>query len=420
MARSPRPSLRALRPYLHAVVLGTAIALFSLAFLASIVWLQHLLFRTLPDRLDIADPAWILVVCVTGGGVVGLLNRYVERGRDEAHDIDEAIADSHTAGEGAEQPPRVFFGRVGLGVASLGFGGALGPEAPLIAYVSTLGARVGRLLRMTRDESVQISVAAALGGLFATPLAAGSSLDLDGAGAVTTGRAQRLAPAIVAALAGLLVVRHLVPEDAFHPFESAPGDVPAGIGTGLVAAGVVAVAAALLVRVTIELLGPARALVVRRVPGGAVAHGLLGGLALGIAGAVTPLELFSGHHETQQLIDEAGSRGGWSLVALALVKAALLVVTLACGYFGGQIFPVGFAGAAMALAIGQAVGVDSTITLVAAGFVAGAAVGVRRPVFTLLLMILFFPSGVWPAMALATGAAALVLAWWPAPPPQHH
>jgi len=183
---------------------------------------------------------------------------------------------------------------------------------------------------------------------------------------------------------------------------------------------VVSIAAALLIRVTIELIAPARALVVGRVSGGPIAHGLLGGIALGIVGAITPLELFSGHHETQQLIDEAGSRGSGSLLALALVKVLLLVVLLACGYFGGQIFPMGFAGGALALAIGQMLGFDSTITLVAAGFVAGSAVGVRRPVFTLLLMILFFPSGVWPAMALATGAAALVLAWWPAPPPQHH
>jgi H+/Cl- antiporter ClcA len=416
----PRPSLHGLRPYLHAVVLGTAIALFSLAFLAAMVWLQTLLFRTLPERLDVREPLWILAVCVTGGLLVGVLNRSIERGRDTAHDVDEAIADSHAAAEGADQSPRVFFGRVGLGVVSLGFGGALGPEAPLIAYVSVLGARVGRVLRITRDDSIQLSVAAALGGLFATPLAASASLDLDGEGAVARGRLQRLAPSIVAALAGLLVVRHLIPESAFHPFEASPGDVPAGIGTGLLAAGVVSIAAALLIRVTIELIAPARALVVGRVSGGPIAHGLLGGIALGIVGAITPLELFSGHHETQQLIDEAGSRGSGSLLALALVKVLLLVVLLACGYFGGQIFPMGFAGGALALAIGQMLGFDSTITLVAAGFVAGSAVGVRRPVFTLLLMILFFPSGVWPAMALATGAAALVLAWWPAPPPQHH
>lgn len=419
MAR-PRPSLHGLRPYLHAVVLGTAIALFSLAFLAAMVWLQTLLFRTLPERLDVREPLWILAVCVTGGLLVGVLNRSIERGRDTAHDVDEAIADSHAAAEGADQSPRVFFGRVGLGVVSLGFGGALGPEAPLIAYVSVLGARVGRVLRITRDDSIQLSVAAALGGLFATPLAASASLDLDGEGAVARGRLQRLAPSIVAALAGLLVVRHLIPESAFHPFEASPSDVPAGIGTGLLAAGVVSIAAALLIRVTIELIAPARALVVGRVSGGPIAHGLLGGIALGIVGAITPLELFSGHHETQQLIDEAGSRGSGSLLALALVKVLLLVVLLACGYFGGQIFPMGFAGGALALAIGQMLGFDSTITLVAAGFVAGSAVGVRRPVFTLLLMILFFPSGVWPAMALATGAAALVLAWWPAPPPQHH
>jgi hypothetical protein len=125
----PRPSLPGLRPYLHAVVLGTAIALFSLAFLAAMVWLQTLLFSTLPDRLDVREPLWILAVCVTGGLLVGVLNRSIERGRDTAHDVDEAIADSHAAAEGADQSPRVFFGRVGLG------GSGIADEHAEIRYV---------------------------------------------------------------------------------------------------------------------------------------------------------------------------------------------------------------------------------------------------------------------------------------------
>jgi H+/Cl- antiporter ClcA len=404
------------------VVLGAAIGLFSMLFLRAISALKRLLFIMIPNQLSIGLSTWIIIVCTAGGVVVGLLNRAMVLDRTADVGFDGAVATSQAEGSeaGSAESPRLFFQRVALGISSLGFGGALGPEAPLIEYVSTLGARVGRILKIARDESVQLSVAAALGGLFATPLAASASLDVDGEGAVTPSRAVRLGPGLVAAFTGLLVVRHLAPSGSFHPFEAAPGDTAAGIGTGLVWAGIVAIPAALLIRLTLSALPVARSVVTRRVPGGPVAHGVLGGLVLGIAGAITPLVLFSGHHETQNLLDEAGGRSAASLLGLAALKVLLLVVLLACGYFGGQIFPVGFAGAALALALGQALDVSSTITLVAAGFTAGAAVGVRRPVFTLLLLILFFPTDAWPAMTLATGAAAIVLAWWPAPPPQHH
>lgn len=409
----------ALRPYALAVVLGGAMALFSVAFLFVAFHLQELLFDTIPGRLDLSQRWWIVIVCSVGGLVVGLLNTVGGRQRGEAHDVEESIADAHQAAQGDTGPTDgVFMARVGLGVASLGFGGALGPEAPLIAYVSNLGARLGALLKMAKDESVQLSVAAALGGLFGTPLSVAATVDVDESGSVTGGKLSKIGPTLVAALTGLIVLRQVLPDDVLQPFVAAVGDEASRFGTGLVWAGMAAAAAALVARAALTTLAPARSLVVRHVPGGPVAHGLLGGIVLGLGGFITPLALFSGHHETQELLLDAHTRSTWSLLGLAGLKLVVLVVVLATGWFGGQIFPVGFAGAALALALGHALGVGSEISLVAAGFTAAAAVLIRRPIMTFLLLLIFFPPDAWPTMALATIAAAIVLAAWPAP--QHH
>ncbi|MEX0847224.1 MAG: chloride channel protein [Ilumatobacteraceae bacterium] len=410
----------ALRPYALAVVLGGSMSLFAVAFLFAAFHLQDLLFTTIPGHLDIAPRWWILIVCSTGGLVVGLLNTVGAR-RNEAHDVEEAIADSHRAAQG-DPPPSdgVFVARVGLGVASLGFGGALGPEAPVIAYVSTLGVRVGALLKVAADESVQLSVAAALGGLFGTPLSVAATVDVDDAGGVTGGRLAKIGPVAVAAIAGLIVLRQVLPDQVLQPFVAAAGDGVARFGSGLAWAGLAAGVAALVARATLGLMTPARAMTVRLVPGGPVPQGLLGGIVLGIGGFITPLVLFSGHHETQELLLDAHTRSAWSLLGLAALKLLLLVAVLAAGWFGGQIFPMGFAGAAIALAIGHALGVGSELSLVAAGFTAASAVLIRRPFMTFLLLLIFFPSAAWPSMALATVAAAIVLAVWPPPAPAAH
>ena len=81
-----------------------------------------------------------------------------------------------------------------------------------------------------------------------------------------------------------------------------------------------------------------------------VLRGVIGGLGLGIAGALLPLTLFSGAAETGVLIRRTDEISVMSLIVLAMVKLLVTTLCLATGWKGGYIFPTLFAGAALGTA----------------------------------------------------------------------
>jgi H+/Cl- antiporter ClcA len=52
---------------------------------------------------------------------------------------------------------------------------------------------------------------------------------------------------------------------------------------------------------------------------------------------------------------------------------------------------------------------SATLALVAAGFVAATAVGIKRPVFALLIGFILFPATTWIPMLLATAVAIAII-----------
>ena len=82
-----------------------------------------------------------------------------------------------------------------------------------------------------------------------------------------------------------------------------------------------------------------------------VLRGLLGGLGMGIIGALLPLTLFSGEEQTADLIVHAAEIGVVMLIVLGLAKLFATSLLLATGWKGGYIFPIMFAGVALGLAV---------------------------------------------------------------------
>jgi len=207
---------------------------------------------------------------------------------------------------------------------------------------------------------------------------------------------------MVAGATALLTFVKLLPDSESHPFE-VHGDVAPGFWINLLWCAVAAVLAAGVGRIAQELIPRVRSFAVTRLPGGALALGLVSGSVLAISAMVTPIILFSGHHETQSLLD--GSHSTMALVGLAFLKVIVVVACLAGGWYGGQIFPIAFVGAAIALAFGQLVHSPSTLALTAAGYVAANVVTLRKPLLVVIIFIFFFPPTAWLAMVIAAGIA---------------
>jgi H+/Cl- antiporter ClcA len=254
---------------------------------------------------------------------------------------------------------------------------------------------------------VELSVAGSLGVLFGVPLVLAGIESEEKQERKNLG--QRLVargPEIIAAISSLIVITKLLPEIGIHQFTST-SSTNLEIGIDLLWVALIAILASALGRFVIVSIPKLRSIVVEKLPGGDIPAGLVSGAILGLSALITPLILFSGHHEIQKLLDGSESIG--QLLGITALKILVLVVCLAGGWYGGQIFPLAFIGAGAALVVAELVGSSATLSLVAAGFVAASAVGIRRPLLALILGFVLFPQTTYLAMLLAAAISISML-----------
>jgi len=141
-----------------------------------------------------------------------------------------------------------------------------------------------------------------------------------------------------------------------------------------------------------------------------VLRGLLGGLGLGIIGALLPLTLFSGEEGTAELITHAAEIGVLMLIVLGLVKLFATTLLLATGWKGGYIFPILFASVALGLAVNLLFpGIPVAVTVAAT--MAGALVAaLKAPLFAALFTTVLVQKETAPVIAVAVVVSALLTA----------
>jgi H+/Cl- antiporter ClcA/CBS domain-containing protein len=109
--------------------------------------------------------AWVIVVPVIGGIIVGLMARYGSESI-RGHGIPEAM-EQVLFGQ-SRIPPRVTFLKPLSAAIAIGTGGPFGAEGPIIATGGALGSLVGQLLTTTADERKTLLAAGAAAGMAAT------------------------------------------------------------------------------------------------------------------------------------------------------------------------------------------------------------------------------------------------------------
>jgi H+/Cl- antiporter ClcA len=142
--------------------------------------------------------------------------------------------------------------------------------------------------------------------------------------------------------------------------------------------------------------------------GHVVLRGLIGGLGMGIIGAIWPITLFSGETETAELIDGAAELGVVLLIVLGLVKLFATSLLLATGWKGGYIFPIMFASVALGLAL-DLLFPGIPIAVCVAATVAGALVAaLRAPLFAALFTLVLVQKETAAVVAVAVVVSALL------------
>jgi len=372
-------------------LIGVPVATIAYFFLKVVAEAQHYFYTSLPGDLGFShEPLWWpLPLLALGGLLVGLTIRYLPG------------TGGHKPAEGLKTSPVRPIELPGIilaALATLACGAVLGPEAPLIAMGSGLGALAVWLVKRDAPPTAaaMIGVAgsfAAVSTLFGSPLA-GAFLLMEASGVGGPLLGVVLLPGLLAAGVGALIFVGLDSWTGFGTFSLAIPNIPPfgtptaaqflwAIGIGLVAAVVArAIAgAALTLQPIVErrmvLLTPVVGLVV----GGAAA-------VFAIATVHGSSEvLFSGQSSLPSLIEGASTWTVGALVLLVACKSLAYAASLSC-FRGGPVFPSMFIGAAGGIALSHLPGLP---------MIAGAAMGIgamtvamlRLPLTAVLLTSLF-------------------------------
>ena len=294
---------------------------------------------------------------------------------------------------------------------SLISGGSLGPEAPLADACGGMGTLLSDKLKLDEQGSRTMGYSGVSGMLaaFITSPFSGALLGLESAQGGPGGMATYfwvLFPSLLAS-AVATVVFVLLSGTFFETLYKFPAYAPRLADLVYAAPlGLIGGAVGLLFMLSLRRLQR----LFQPMKGHVVLRGLLGGLGMGLIGALLPLTLFSGEEQTADLIVHAAEIGVLMLIVLAFMKLLASSLLLATGWKGGYIFPIMFASVALGLAVNllfPAVPVAVTVAATMAGALVAA---LKAPLFAALFTTTLVQKETAAVIAVAVVASALLAA----------
>lgn len=361
-------------PALRTTLLAALYGLVAGAAAAAVLWLMGVVSDMVWSG---SRPRWYVFVMVMAGGMLIAVLRHWYAGEGLAEQIEATTRRAHA------RKARDALLLALMAIVAVGFGGAVGPEAGILAVVSELSALVSMLIARNAAEErfiAETGATGALGGLYGSP-----------PGGAMLSQEQREAPrwqvylAGVAGLLGFLVTAGwILPGNPIRI--ELPEHVSTRDGSDMLGAILPAIVGAAIGLLFVLMLPQIEKRLSRL---GNIHVQTIAGTALFAAlAACFPILLFSGHHELDAMLLWAQSAGIGLLLLLALLKALALALCLASGWRGGAAFPLLFigaaAGAATLVLIPQ---IPVTVALVA-GMSAALTVGMGRPIAAMLIAVL--------------------------------
>jgi H+/Cl- antiporter ClcA len=314
-----------------------------------------------------------------------------------------------TDAPGAEPPPPPDLAALVtillVGAGSLVAGASLGPEAPLVAVATGLGAWAAG--RSGLGPGARVLVLASVGALLVAFF--GSLIPILIPLAILRRRSGRLPLAGVLAIvaSGLAAWGTLwLVQGNDHGFGAIPSaNVRARDFAAAAVLGVVAVGLGALLRWFVVRLAAVTQRIEARGPwwlAAAVFGAVLGGLYL-IGG---PSVQFSGSEGSTMLLSGELHYGSWALAGIVLVKLLATSWSATAGYRGGLVFPSVFTGVAVSLIAAGALP-DLAGPGVLLGSVAGLLVEMTAPLLGVVMLLALLPAKLLPlGLAGAAGAIA--------------
>jgi H+/Cl- antiporter ClcA len=378
-----------------AAIVGVAVSLAAWCFVELIYQMQQELYHHLPSALGYSSGPpiwWSLPILAVAGVITALAITRLPGGGGHIP------AEGLKVG-GAPTRPIDLPGVILAGLASIGLGLVIGPEAPLIALGAGLAVAIVRLARRQAPSQVLLVVGAAgsfaaLSFVFSSPIIAAVIL-IEATGLGKSRLPIVLIPGLVGAGIGSLVSIGMGSFTGLSSSAYALGPLPlpgfhhptAGNFAWTIALALVVAVVAFLIRTgglrTQRLVKPHPLLLLP------VCGLIVSGLAIAFSqssGKGINEALFSGQDALPGLISSAGT---WSLSALALLIGFKgLAYSISLGSFrGGPTFPAIFLGAAGGIMASHLPGFPVTAA-VAVGIGAGTVAILRLPLSAVIIATL--------------------------------
>ena len=387
------------------ILLGLISALVTFTFMALVNQATYLLWTEAAQALGIDSRLFTILVCTIGGLLVGLLVKIF--GDHSGIFADIMLEFGKTGRFNYRHAPGIVI----TAFVSLISGASLGPEAPLADACGGIGTWMSDRLKLDNQETRTMGYSGISGMLaaFITEPFSGALLGLESTQGGTSGLQMYfwvlfpslLASAMSTTVFVLLSGHFFSTLYQFPKYSPRLVDMLYAAPLGLIG-GVVGLLFFLSLRRLQQLFQAMKRHVVLR--------GLLGGLGLGIIGALLPLTLFSGEEGTAELITHAAEIGVLMLIVLGLVKLFATTLLLATGWKGGYIFPILFASVALGLAVNLLFpGIPVAVTVAAT--MAGALVAAfMAPLFAALFTTVLVQKETGAVIAVAVVVSALLTA----------
>lgn len=336
---------RLLRITAMAIVIGAISTVAARVLLDLIRFFTNLFFFqtfSLADRSPAEHTlgAWVIVVPVIGGLIVGLVARY---GSDKirGHGIPEAI-EAILFGKSKMSPKVAVLKPLSSGIV-IGSGGPFGAEGPIIMTGGAIGSLIAQYFHLTAAERKALLVAGATAGMtavFGTPVAAVLlAVEL----LLFELRPRSLLPVAVACAVAGFTRPLLMDAGPLFPLQTAvPGPLAmlSCIVAGLLC-GVLSASLSISLYKVEDLFG--------KLPIHWMWWPAIGGLAVGIGGYFEPRALGVGYDVIGDLLHNHLALG--VVAALLAVKAIIWVISLGSGTSGGVLAPLLMMGAGLGVVL---------------------------------------------------------------------
>ena len=384
---------------LYTVILGAIVGLIIWGFLRIMNYGIEFLWEYLPSQLNF--PLYTVCVCTAGGLIVGVWKR---KSGDYPEELTMVIAKVKKTGR---YPYNNVFSTIVSALIPLLTGASIGPEAGLTGVIAGLCTWVGDKLKGFRrevQELTAIGMSATLGTIFRSPMF-GFMEPLESDDETTLPKASKIVLYFAAILSsfGVFILMNSLFGIQMGMEGIEGGSIPAESYLYAVPLVLVGIAAGYIYFAFRKLTG----MIEHRLKKFVVLRAVCGGLILGISGTFLPLTMFSGEHQIPAVMADMEKIGAVMLLVTAIAKLLLTNICIDTGLKGGHFFPVIFCGISIGCAMSLLLGVNVLFSTAA---VTAALVGhtLKKPMATVLLLMILFPPRLIPIMLFASAAAKFI------------